>query len=206
MVAPLPSPRTSESIHSGTCTPAVLMCAMMHAERMFWQVRYCGEWMLPHFQSGQRPRLPSKVNHMPYWSCFISVSPELSAHLARYAIVLRPPSVVMRPFADDRPFAEERPLADEMPFALMRPFADARPLAEEIPFALTRPLAAARPLNDSTASSWLPSTESICSVQPTMPTMAPSESPTVMPKRIVLLPRFSIVTGIRAVSGPTFSM
>src|SRR5215212_2014638 len=77
----------------------------------------------------------------------------------------------MKPLVPERPLVPDRPLVADRPFVPMRPLVPDRPLAEVI------------------ANSCDPCTSSACSLQPTMPTTAPSEKPTVMPKRMVRCPK-----------------
>ena len=109
-----------------------------------------------------------------------------------YLTMSRPPLVVMSPLVVDSPFRLR-------PFRLnplrLRPFS-ARPFRLS-PLRL-RPLSARpfrlRPFSDWAAArpSW--SAPSVCSPHPTIPTMAPSDSPTVRPTLIVRFPRAFMVS------------
>src|SRR6185295_10920757 len=136
--------------------------------------------------------------------------PAGNATLTMYFTISRPPGVVMRPLEVERPPAVSRPLTErplterpltdrpltdrpltdrpfsEKPFT-DKPFADQpltdRPLVDQ-PL-VDQPLVdqpfTDKPFNDSTAAAWSIPTSPSCSAQPTKPTMAPSESPAVMP-------------------------
>src|SRR5437763_15617875 len=76
---PQPIEGADESSHIGMWIPAVLTCAMMHAEISSWQ--FGSALIAPFFQAGQSPIPPENVYDVPYWSCFVSESPGASAHL-----------------------------------------------------------------------------------------------------------------------------
>jgi len=105
-----------------------------------------------------------------------------------------------------KPFIEN-PFSD-MPF-IVKPFNDmpfiVKPFIEN-PFSVN-PLMVnpfnENPLDDSIAAASLAPASSLCSAQPTRPTMAPSESPAVIPNLKILLDEAFIVFFPFSVAQPT---
>ena len=68
----------AESIQIGTCMPALLMRASMHAETLASSAALGA----PLSQPGARPIAPANLWFLPVWSALVRVCPEPSAHEA----------------------------------------------------------------------------------------------------------------------------
>src|SRR4051812_40635453 len=87
---------------------------------------------------------------------------------------------------------QDRPLAPDRPLVPDRPFAPDRPLMPDRPLTPDRPLMALSPFCDDSAASSDRFASSSSAPQPTRLTMAPSDSPTLIPSDIDLFTCASI--------------